>query len=371
MTEALLMFGDTDRSADMFHSLPLLLMDPFLLIEVDGRKVAVQSVIERDRILALGDVEVLDMTSLGLEELMRSGLGWVQADLELAVRACERLGITSAVVPPDFWVAIADRLRQAGVDVRVDIELYEHRRRSKTPHQVEGARRAQAAADAAMGEAARLLRELPEGLTAEAVRGAMQAVCRERGCDLDDDVIVAVNEQASSGHEAGFGPIAEGDRVLIDIWPRDLRSRCYADMTRTFVAGGGEPDEELRRYWSLSFEALEAVKKAVRPGIRGRELFDVSCEVFEAAGIPTQRTKEDGAILQEGYYHSLGHGVGLEVHEAPSLGLSGEPLVAGDIIAVEPGAYRQGYGGCRLEDLILVTEDGGEVLTDFPYELTP
>ena len=365
------MYGDTGRSADMFHTLPLAMMDPFLLIEMDGRKIAVQSAIERDRILALGDVEVLDMTSVGLDELLKSGAGWTKAGVEMSLRACRELGITSAVVPPDFWAAVADRLREGGVEVRVDVGLYERRRRVKTPHQVEGVRRAQASADAAMGEAARLLRELPEGLSAESVREAMQAACGDRGCKLGDDVIVAVNEQSASGHESGFGPIAEGDRVLIDIWPRDLASRCYADMTRTFVAGGGEPEEELRRYWSLAREALEAVKKAVRPGISGRELYDISCEPFEGAGLPTQRTKEDGAILQDGYYHSLGHGVGLDVHEAPSLGLAGEPLVAGDVIAVEPGAYRQGYGGCRLEDLILVTEDGGEVLTDFPYELTP
>ena len=371
MPEALLMYGDTDRSADMFHALPLLLMDPFLYAEVEGRKVAVQSVIERDRILALGDVEVLDVSSLGREQLMKSGMGWVEADLEICLRACRELGIASAVVPPDFWAAVADKLRDGGVDVRVDVGLYERRRRSKTAHQIEGARRAQAAADAAMGEAARLLREAPGGLSAESVRAAMQAVCRDHGAKLDDDVIVAVNDQSSSGHEAGFGPIAAGDRVLIDIWPRDLRSRCFADMTRTFVAGGGEPDDELRRYWRLCKDALDAVVADVRPGVTGRALFDRCCDVFEAAGVPTQRSKAEGTLLQEGFYHSLGHGVGLEVHEAPSLGLSGEALVAGDIIAMEPGCYRQGYGGCRLEDIVLVTDDGGEVLTDFPYDLTP
>ena len=365
------MYGDTERSADMFHALPLVLMDPFLYAEVDGRRVAVQSVIERDRILALGGVEVLDMSALGREQLLKSGMSLIEADFEICLRACRELGVTSAVVPPDFWAGVADRLREGGVEVRVDAERYERRRRAKTPHQVEGVRRAQAAADAAMAEAARLLREVPEGLTAEAVRRGMQAVCREHGCALEDGVIVAVNEQSSSGHEAGFGPIAEGDRVLVDIWPRDLGSRCFADMTRTFVAGGGEPDEELRRYWALCREALDASVGEVRPGVTGRALYDRCCEVFEAAGIPTQRTKEEGTMLQEGFYHSLGHGVGLEVHEAPALGLTGEPLVPGDVIALEPGCYRQGFGGCRLEDLVLVTEDGAEVLTDFPYDLQP
>ena len=72
-----------------------------------------------------------------------------------------------------------------------------------------------------------------------------------------------------------------------------------------------------------------------------------------------------------GFYHALGHGVGLEVHEAPALGRAPDVLVAGDVITMEPGCYRLGFGGCRLEDLVLVTEDGAEVLTDFPYDLEP
>lgn len=371
MPEALLMYGDTERSADMFHALPLVVIDPFLYAEVDGRRVAVNSVIERDRILALGDAEVLDMSKLGREELAKSGMRSSDVDAEIALRACRELGIASAVVPPDFWTGIADHLRAGGVELRVDAERFEARRRVKTAVQVEGIRRAQAAADAAMAEAARLLREVPADLGSEGVREAMQAVCRERGCGLDDDVIVAVNAQSASGHESGFGPIGPGDRVLVDIWPRDLGSRCFADMTRTFVAGGAEPDEELVGYWTLCREALDAVKADIRPGVLGKELYARCAEVFERAGQLTQRNKPEGEPLQQGFFHSLGHGVGIEVHEAPGLGLAGEALVAGDVIAIEPGCYRPGYGGCRLEDLVLVTEDGAEVLTDFPYDLVP
>jgi Xaa-Pro aminopeptidase len=94
--------------------------------------------------------------------------------------------------------------------------------------------------------------------------------------------------------------------------------------------------------------------------------------VFEGAGELTQRTKPEGEALRDGFFHSLGHGVGLQVHEEPSLGRTGaEELVAGDVVAIEPGCYRHGYGGVRLEDLALVTEDGYERLTSFPYALEP
>ena len=110
----------------------------------------------------------------------------------------------------------------------------------------------------------------------------------------------------------------------------------------------------------------------MRPGVLGRDLHGIACDVFEAAGHPTQRTKAKGEALRDGFNHSLGHGVGLMVHEEPPLGRAGnEPLVPGDVVAVEPGTYRHGYGGVRLEDLLLITPDGCEVLTDFPYDLTP
>jgi Xaa-Pro aminopeptidase len=107
----------------------------------------------------------------------------------------------------------------------------------------------------------------------------------------------------------------------------------------------------------------------VRAGADGAEIFRLSCEPYIEAGQPTQLTKAEGEILRDGYFHSLGHGVGLEIHESPGLGRASDPLMAGDVITLEPGCYRQGYGGCRLEDLVIVTEDGCETLTDFPYDL--
>jgi Xaa-Pro aminopeptidase len=168
----------------------------------------------------------------------------------------------------------------------------------------------------------------------------------------------------------GEGPIRVGEAVVIDLWPRDNESGCYADMTRTFCVG--EPSAELREWHRLVKEALDRTAAALRAGVTGRAVYDVSCDVFEPAGHPTQRTKTAGETLGDGFFHALGHGVGLEVHEAPYLGLSGtNELVAGDVVTLEPGLYKQGVGGCRLEDLLVITADGAENLTDFPYDLEP
>lgn len=355
-----------ESSADLFHAVPAAIGDAFTYLETDdGRRVAVVSVLDRDAVTRTG-VEVVDPSTLGRDELTAAGVDPLAADAELALRAATSLGVDGVLVPPDFPLWVADHLREHGVTVTVDADRYMHRRRAKTPAQLAGVRRAQKAADAAMAVARDLLHGLGPALTSEAVREAMQSVCAVMGCDLPDDVIVASGAQSALGHESGHGLIAAGVPVIVDIWPRDRESRCWADMTRTFVAGGGEPPAELAEYRALCEESLRAVLAAIRPGVAGGELFAISCEPFEAAGKPTQRTKPPGVPLEEGYFHSLGHGVGLELHERPYLGRASDDLVAGDVIAVEPGCYRPGFGGCRLEELVLVTDSGCEVLTDFP-----
>jgi Xaa-Pro aminopeptidase len=326
------------------------------------------SVLDADKVAALG-IDVIDAATLGGDALLANGVSRHEYALEISLRACRELGVERAIVPPEFPLAVADKLRAGGITLEVDNEAFVLRRRQKTPAQLDGIRRAQKAADAAMGVAARLIRELRPGLTSEEIRSAMTTVCDEHGCDLPGDVIVAHGGQSADGHESGYGALIAGEPVVVDIWPRDRASRCWADMTRTFVAGGGEPDAELAEYWRLTKESLDLVYPEVRAGADAAAIFARSCEPYIAAGKPTQLTKAEGEVLRDGYFHGLGHGVGLEVHERPGLGRSPDTLRAGDVITLEPGCYRQGYGGCRLEDLVLVTDDGCETLTDFPYDL--
>jgi Xaa-Pro aminopeptidase len=382
MPRDVLIHGDTHRSAALRHELPLGILDPFSYFEVNGRRVVVIAAMEADRIQeAAPGVEVVDPYELGLDELLARGMRWHDIDAELCARAAARLGARRLTVPAALPVAVADRLRADGVEVVPDEPEFIRRRRSKNASEVEGVRRAQAAADAGMAAAAELLRTAAprdgvlvhdgEVLTSEAVRGRIRDVCAERGAPADEDIIVAGGAAGATGHENGTGPLPAGVPVIVDIWPRDERSGCYSDMTRTFVSGG-EPAGDVARWHVLAQTALDRVYERLRPGVTGRELFAAACDVFEEAGELTQRTKPEGETLRDGFFHSLGHGVGLEVHEEPALGRTGaDPLVPGDVVAIEPGCYRNGYGGVRLEDLVLVTEDGYERLTDFRYELAP
>ena len=335
---------------------------------MNGRRAAAVGVLDANKVAALG-IDILDPSTLGGDALLASGISRHGYALEIALRACRELGLERAAVPPEFPVAVADHLRGAGLTLDVEPETFVLRRRAKTGAQLDGIRRAQRAADAAMGVAAELIRELRPGLTSEEIRDAMTAVCDEHDCDLPGDVIVAHGAQSADGHESGHGALVAGEPVVVDIWPRDRASRCWADMTRTFVAGGGAPGDELAEYWRLTRESLDLVYPEVRAGADAQAIYRRSCEPYIAAGKPTQLTKAEGEVLRDGYFHGLGHGVGLEIHERPALTRSPDTLLAGDVITLEPGCYRQGYGGCRLEDLVLVTEDGSETLTNFPYDL--
>jgi Xaa-Pro aminopeptidase len=183
------------------------------------------------------------------------------------------------------------------------------------------------------------------------------------------DMIVSHGPQTAVGHNMGSGQIAPDEPIVFDLFPRDKATGCYSDMTRTYVVG--EPSDELKEWYDLVKRALETSTAEVKPGVNGRALFELVCDQFQTAGYKTQLNKEPGEVLEDGFFHSLGHGVGLEVHELPSMGRVGQDLVPGDVITIEPGLYRSGYGGLRLEDLVLVTEDGHEVITEYPYDLQP
>jgi Xaa-Pro aminopeptidase len=376
----LLLYGDTDRNSALRHEIPIAILDPFLYAEVGGEPHIMCHALERERLAAaVPGARLIDISELGFYELLESWSSRDELYLELLSRAVDRFGVREAIVDFDFPLGVAERLRADGVALTVDDDTIKRRRRVKSDAELGGIRRAQKAAEAGMAAAAASLRAAApiDGtlhfnggpLTAEAVREAMRNACWEQGALLGPETIVASVWQGY-GHEPGSGPLPANLPIVVDLWPRDEASACWADMTRTFVVGGEPPDQVLRQE-QLVMEAIEAARSAIKPGVTGRELHALSCEVFEREGYRTQRTGP-GDDPNEGFQFSLGHGVGLMVHEDPTLGQTGhDPLVAGDVLAIEPGLWRRDVGGVRFEDLVLVTADGSETLTDYPYGLAP
>jgi Xaa-Pro aminopeptidase len=256
----------------------------------------------------------------------------------------QSVGLTAAVVPREFPLFVAEALRDAGISLAVDGPFFDERRRVKTAAELAGIRRASEAAVAGMGAAASMLASWDiRDLTSERVAAEVRGVVASMDCRLDD-LIVAGGAQGAVGHDQGSGPLQAGSPVVVDLWPQDRASGCWSDMTRTFVVG--EPSDDVIRWHSLALDALHRSVDVIAPGVTGRDVWEVACDVFEAAGEPTQRSSQGWpSPLRDGFFYSLGHGVGLETHEAPGLGPSGrEPLVAGDVLAVEPGTGRHGVG---------------------------
>jgi Xaa-Pro aminopeptidase len=374
-----LIYADTFRSPELRHEVPLGVPDPFLYVERDGVKHILIGSMEIPRLSALGLFELHPHQEFGFDELVAEGLSTAQLKQELPLRAVAALGVQSAAVPETFPLWLADRLRAQGVELTVDGGLFDDRRRVKNGPELAGIRRAQRAAEAGMDAARELLRRATAKGDALEVDGAPLTVERVkiamseafvRGGTTADEFIVAPGAQGAVGHDMGAGPIRAGVPIVIDIWPRDNESFCFCDMTRTYVVGDIPAD--VAEWHRLCKQALDRAIAEIVDGADGRAIFDGTCEIFEAAGEPTQRTKERGQTLADGFFHGLGHGVGLEVHEEPGLGIAAQnALRAGDVVTVEPGLYRKGYGGVRLEDLILVTGGAAENLTQYPYDLTP
>jgi Xaa-Pro aminopeptidase len=350
--------ADTIRSPELRHEVPAVIVDPFLYGEAGGRPFAVVSSLDAGTIAAARpDLQLLDMfADLGLAELLDGGRD--AALLEVRLRACREMGVREAAVPATFPLATADHLRAGGVELRADRERFAERRRAKSPTELAGIRRAVAAAEAGLAAAAEVLRG---PASCEDVAAAVREAVEARGAVLGE-FIVSTGPDTATGHGSSRGPIAPGQPLIVDLWPQDRESACFADLARTFTIG--EPHPEIAAWERLVRSVQAEALAAIRPGVRGRDLWSLACDRFEAEGFATRR--KPGAQLMEGFPVALGHGVGLEVHEDPGLGSAGGELRAGDVITVEPFLCRPGFGGVQVEDMVLVTDDGCERLSRVP-----
>ncbi len=205
------------------------------------------------------------------------------------------------------------------------------------------------------------------------LRGLVAECFGSAGLDQSEGSILAPGEEGGVPHNAGTNErvLVTGEGLVVDLFPR---GRLFADCTRTFCVG--EPGGELARAWSDTLAALEGATGAARPGVTGAKLQDATCDLYEERGWPTLRS-DPGS--ETGYVHTLGHGVGFELHELPALRGSSRggdapdhTLEQGDVVTIEPGLYDVEAGfGVRLEDLLVVEADGVRNLTPLPYDLDP
>jgi Xaa-Pro aminopeptidase len=280
--------------------------------------------------------------------------------------------------PQDFVSALADgwpegRLRLGFEDARVSVrqhgriraalpdrielvaagDLVEAERAVKDPEELDRIRAAARLAD----DVYDWLREWGiVGRTEREVAVALEHEMRRRGAeDPSFPSIVASAERGSRPHAARTDePIPEHTLVTLDLGAR-LDGYC-SDCTRTWATG--DLPGELEEAYLLVQRAQQAALEAVRPGPTGADVDAVARDMIAAAG------------HGEHFGHGLGHGVGLDIHEAPRLARTGkDPLAAGNVVTVEPGVYLPGVGGVRIEDLVVVTEHGYEVLTSTTKDL--
>jgi Xaa-Pro aminopeptidase len=323
--------------------------------------------------------ELLSYDELEITRLSRELKSGAKAYAAAIANLLERLGATGSpiAVPPGLSVVYADELRARGVTLIPDRVVFEGLRRSKTEAEISNIEKTQAAVEAACAHARSILAESDVGsddflvwrgepLTSELLRSEIDVELLRRNCAADG-TIAAGGPQGADPHERGHGPLKAGESIIVDIFPMDLSTRYYSDMTRTFVKG--EPSEGLRKMYDAVLESQEAALSMTKAGVNGRDVHRKVADVLHEAGYKTNvHDQEPGKPLTEGFFHGTGHGVGLEIHEAPRIAPVDEELIPGDVVSVEPGVYDPEVGGVRIEDLVVVTENGCRNLTRFPKQ---
>ncbi len=376
----LLVIGAPEHDADAYHLSGFLAPDAVICLRVAGKRYLAVSSLEYGRAAKEAPVdELLSYDELEITRLSRELKSGARAYAAAIANLLERLGATGSpiAVPPGLGVIYADELRARGVTLTPDRVVFEGLRRAKTEAEIQNIERTQAAVEAACAHARSILEESDLGgdaslvwrgepLTSELLRSEIDVELLRRNCAADG-TIAAGGPQAADPHERGHGPLKAGESIIVDIFPKDLSTRYYSDMTRTFVKG--EPNEGLRKMYDAVLESQQAALSMIKAGVNGRDVHRKVADVLHEAGYKTNvHDQEPGKPLTEGFFHGTGHGVGLEIHEAPRIAPVDEELIPGDVVSVEPGVYNPEVGGVRIEDLVVVTEDGCRNLTRFPKE---
>jgi Xaa-Pro aminopeptidase len=348
--------------ADMRYLTRFRTTDPVPFIKKHGKPgTIIVSQMEYERAARESTAVPVTRAQAGLTEILKEEKNRWRAN----ARMIAGLAGGDILVPPQFPAALAREL-EAFFRVIVDDDTVLRARAVKSDEEIAAIARVGEATEAAMGQAIASIRSarvrkgiLYRGrtpLTSEILRKEMAVTLLDRGCRAVD-TIISCGEDSAIPHIRGSGPLHEGASIILDIFPQDEETGYTADMSRTVVRG--EPSPEIKEMFEAVLGAQDLAMTLVRPGATGADIHGKVVDYFRERGYETNT---------KGFIHNLGHGVGLEVHELPTLGPAGGELAAGNVITLEPGLYYPGTGGIRLEDMGTVTAEGFRDLTKIPRE---
>ncbi len=355
---------------DVRYATGLVATDPFCLLVVDSRLHLLVSALEASRAKKTCPSAILHTPA----QLFRDAIPKRRSISDQLIVLLKTLGFSSVDVGPFFPVGIARSLEEQGVTVEVTHHSAFPNRAVKTAREVRFITQSQRSAVAAMRAATTCIREASisssgllkvdgKTLTSEFLKDLIERTLLERHCTAEG-TIVAIGPQGARPHDVGSGPLRAGVPIVIDIFPRDKITGYWGDITRTVVRG--RATDAVRRLHRDVLAAQKLALSMVRPGVESSAVQYAVEDFFRAAG---HETRLSPAGKECGFIHSVGHGVGLDIHESP--GLRNEPgcLSEGNVVTVEPGLYYPGLGGVRIEDTVVVTRKGHKVLATFPKTL--
>ncbi|RQD81284.1 MAG: aminopeptidase P family protein [Methanocalculus sp. MSAO_Arc2] len=351
----------TSTNANVRYLTSFRTSDPIIYLKRYGEPaIMVVPAMEVMRARGESSCTVLSRADAGFFDILKEELDIIKA----TARVIAEMAGGDILLPPDFPIGLAEEIRPYN-KISVDKGALSSIRAVKSMTEIQMIRKVQNAAEEAMKSAiAMISQSRPSGdhlvmrdgslLTSERVRHAINISLLEDGC-RGVDTIVASGEETSEVHLRGSGPLAANSPIIIDIFPQDEETGYYADMTRTLVRG--EPAPLIREMYSIVSDAQKLAFSLIRDGADGSAVYQAIVTIFSDSGY---------GIEPDGFVHSLGHGVGLEVHEQPTLNARGGPLSAGNVITIEPGLYYSGIGGVRIEDMGVVTGSGFRLISRFP-----
>ena len=359
--EADLLYGDSCSNPNIRWFSKFSVVDPIICLGVGKKRIGAVSLLEVERAKVESAFTAVHCTGEVLANLKKTNPAAGISDViaKLAVDA----GATSFRVPSNFPVGIADKLRALGFAVNVEQGEFFPARVIKTEAECKHIVQGNKGSSAGFAAVERVLRESTvrkdrtlvwqgKVLTSERLHTEVNKAAAEVGAANVVGLIVAGGEQAVDCHCHGHGPIKAGELIVADIYPQNLNSGYFGDMTRTFAKGKVSPDRA--KLVKTVLAAQKAALKTIKAGVPTHVPYDAAMAVFEKAGYKTGKNE---AGVPTGFFHGLGHGLGLEVHEAPRMGgKSPGQLEEGMVVTVEPGLYYPGIGGCRIEDVVVVTK---------------